>query len=287
MSSRNYQVCWTSKNRGYVVIIAVFALITQQARTARADAGLDEGGTPDSGSVSVNLPNGTPCNDGTQCTSSFCVDGVCCSSACDGQCEACDVPPYPLSGQCMAVQGNPHGPRPPCENVNGSVCGSTSCDGAHVATCTPVVSGALAADGGTVGLCGSECVASTDGGSSSSYFQFGCDGLGQCTRGGAIFPLPIPCGAYICDPDAGACKTSCDSDSDCVNGTVCTTGTDASPPNTCVPPCQVAHDCPPPNFGGGFGGPSCAVGGGDNMWATSICALLAWLAVGRRRTHRR
>ena len=35
------------------------------------------------------LANGQPCTDGTQCGSTFCVDGVCCDSECAGTCEAC------------------------------------------------------------------------------------------------------------------------------------------------------------------------------------------------------
>src|SRR5215468_7265535 len=34
---------------------------------------------------------GQACGMGTQCESGFCIDGVCCDRACDGQCEACDV----------------------------------------------------------------------------------------------------------------------------------------------------------------------------------------------------
>lgn len=32
---------------------------------------------------------GWVCEDGVQCLSGFCVDSVCCKSACDGKCEAC------------------------------------------------------------------------------------------------------------------------------------------------------------------------------------------------------
>ncbi len=39
---------------------------------------------------SCRLVLGEPCNDGPACLSGRCVDGVCCSTACDGLCERCD-----------------------------------------------------------------------------------------------------------------------------------------------------------------------------------------------------
>src|SRR5262245_13048497 len=36
------------------------------------------------------LPLGHPCTLGADCASGSCVDDVCCESACDGTCEACD-----------------------------------------------------------------------------------------------------------------------------------------------------------------------------------------------------
>ncbi len=36
-------------------------------------------------------PNGATCTLANQCASNFCVDGVCCSNACDGTCNACNL----------------------------------------------------------------------------------------------------------------------------------------------------------------------------------------------------
>jgi hypothetical protein len=38
------------------------------------------------------LPDGAGCSAGPDCASTFCVDGVCCNSACDQPGEACDIP---------------------------------------------------------------------------------------------------------------------------------------------------------------------------------------------------
>jgi hypothetical protein len=35
--------------------------------------------------------DGLRCEDGVQCLSGFCVDEVCCNSACDGICDACSA----------------------------------------------------------------------------------------------------------------------------------------------------------------------------------------------------
>lgn len=41
------------------------------------------------GSITVQLPQGSPCTSASQCASGHCVDGVCCNSACAGSCQAC------------------------------------------------------------------------------------------------------------------------------------------------------------------------------------------------------
>src|SRR5207248_851869 len=44
-------------------------------------------------SIAATFSNslGTPCGSNADCGSSVCVDGVCCGTACTGQCEACDI----------------------------------------------------------------------------------------------------------------------------------------------------------------------------------------------------
>src|SRR5262249_50253067 len=60
-------------------------------------------------STSVSTqPPGMPCPRGSQCSSSFCVSGVCCGTACTGDCAVCNVQP----GTCTnATQGAPGSPK--------------------------------------------------------------------------------------------------------------------------------------------------------------------------------
>ncbi len=60
------------------------------------------------------------CATSEECSSGFCVDGVCCERACRGVCKACDVPGS--EGRCTAVTGAPHGVRFGCSECDAGVC---------------------------------------------------------------------------------------------------------------------------------------------------------------------
>ena len=70
------------------------------------------------------LANGDHCNPGDPCGSGHCVDGVCCDTACTGQCQACDLPDaHGKLGTCSTVMsGGVHGTRTACTD-DGSGCG--------------------------------------------------------------------------------------------------------------------------------------------------------------------
>src|SRR5439155_20142256 len=82
----------------------------------------------------VCTPQGGPglaCGGTNQCASGECIDGVCCSTACNGQCQACDVPGS--AGTCTNVIGAPHGARQACAS-DGSPCGGV-CDRSSATAC--------------------------------------------------------------------------------------------------------------------------------------------------------
>jgi MYXO-CTERM domain-containing protein len=51
--------------------------------------------------------DGETCAEGGDCASGFCVDGVCCETACDGQCDKCNEPG--TAGQCRQQSCAPYG----------------------------------------------------------------------------------------------------------------------------------------------------------------------------------
>jgi hypothetical protein len=150
--------------------------------------------------------NGDPCATAEQCQSGLRVDGVCCDRACDGQCEACDVPGS--VGTCTTVpSGQPHGARPAC--AGGGVCQGI-CGGASATAC--VFPGAAT-------TCGAP--ACTDGVATSA---------GACTGAGACAPgATRSCGDYACG--ATDCKTTCAAREDCAPGRACVGGRCVVPPD--------------------------------------------------------
>jgi hypothetical protein len=88
--------------------------------------GADVGGGTDAlncGAGGCNRTIGAACTDGMQCTSSFCVDGVCCMNACIGPCRSCNQPN--LDGMCQAYG---QGADPAGECTGGATCnGAGAC----------------------------------------------------------------------------------------------------------------------------------------------------------------
>ncbi len=136
---------------------------------------------------------GQICQATSDCAAGACVDGVCCESACSGQCQACAE--KGSEGKCVVVSGAPRSSRAACAGV-GTACAG-SCDGVAANKCSyPSASVS----------CGQSC---TNG----SETLRRCDGAGTCAS------KLESCGAYVCA--ANACKTSCADDADCVAGEHC------------------------------------------------------------------
>ncbi len=162
------------------------------------DADCATGNTCEAGHCVAQRPAGMGCTSNAACASGNCVDGVCCNTACNGQCEACDVPGS--LGTCSPVMGAPHGGRRTCGGSG--VCAGT-CDGMNRAACT------FPNDQSMCGMpscsMGVETPVAT------------CDGRGTC-----VTPSPRACGRFACGPSA--CRTSCDTDVECAAGSFCREG---------------------------------------------------------------
>ena len=143
---------------------------------------------------------GEACSAADQCGTGSCVDGVCCDTACDGQCEACDV--AGSVGTCSPVAGPPHGARTACAS-DGSACAG-SCDGSQRTSC--------AYPDGSVTCRAGACA---DGVVTQAA---SCDGAGACPAS-----QQNSCGGFACDGDA--CRTSCSDSSECAEGHTCAGGT--------------------------------------------------------------
>ena len=143
------------------------------------------------------------CACGAECASGFCVDGVCCNSACTETCKSCNTVSAP--GTCSFVAtGDP--PRSPevCPKTAVSTCGlDGTCDGKG--DCRAYVLGSVCQAGSCQG-------ASVGGGRV-------CDGAGSCVAG----PTTI-CAPFGCDAATNACITRCSSDSDCAPNIKCVNG---------------------------------------------------------------
>ncbi|MCC6648804.1 MAG: hypothetical protein IT374_24965 [Polyangiaceae bacterium] len=147
---------------------------------------------------------GAKCQLATDCASGFCVDGVCCNTACDGACRSCvgENTVGGVDGTCDDVVTGKD-PRSACPTKDGDLCGLPG-------TCGPGGECAkFAADGAKCGV--NAC-------DNATAVSARCDGAGTCQK------LTTPCGAYACDTAASACKTKCSLPGDCAAGASCNSG---------------------------------------------------------------
>ncbi|MGZ3416829.1 MAG: hypothetical protein ACXVEE_03130 [Polyangiales bacterium] len=214
-------------------------------------------------------PNGVACTRDEACATGNCVDGTCCESKCDGQCQACDVPGQ--AGKCVAVAGKPHGKRAACA-TDTNACGSKICDGSNTASCagTPAC-GTYGCDKETL-VCKSSCATNADCATGHECKDAACvPSTSKCSADLSQListdGTKADCAPYICRD--GSCLPSCKSSSDCQGGFICD-GT-----QQCVAPA------------GGDSGSSggCAYGGTRPTSAFAVVLALLGLASRRRSTR--
>lgn len=85
--------------------------------------GTGQGAGTQGGGGAGTLPDGATCTDEDLCTSGFCVDGVCCETACDGLCAGCAV-----AGSEGACSPHAEDTDPEAECLQAVCDGAGSCD---------------------------------------------------------------------------------------------------------------------------------------------------------------
>ncbi|MCS6798456.1 MAG: hypothetical protein NZ898_07995, partial [Myxococcota bacterium] len=186
------------------------ALTSDGSRALVGVPGDDVGTNPDQGSAYVfvsGLTDGEPCTSASQCLSGFCVDGVCCESACGGgasdDCQACSTDSGgSRNGRCTALVAavapmvTCRRAAGPCDAAETCTAASSECPEDRFAAAGTMCRAATCADG----------VATSEG---------RCSGLEvSCPEGARM-----ECAPYICGPSA--CRSDCATSADCVSGFEC------------------------------------------------------------------
>jgi hypothetical protein len=190
--------------------------------------------------------NGAACERSTQCTSRFCTDGVCCNSACDGQCAVCAKAfGAATNGVCQTApqgsRGSPEcyffvcdGQQTSCPTTcsSNSQCNSDSfCyQGPNSSFCVPknsnglsCTSAAQCASGKCVdGYC---CDSDCQGSCNACSRALGASENGVCTilaQGSVGLPA---CSPGRCNGTSSDCSLFCVNDADCSGSSWCSNGT--------------------------------------------------------------
>jgi hypothetical protein len=183
-------------------------------------------------SGTCKLKPGQACAAGPECVSGACVDGVCCSTACNQACAVCNATP----GTCTAA---------PKGSSGRGTCGVYACNGAALtcpATCASDVDCAAggycngttcAATQGPGATCARDrqcaggacrdgvcCNSACNGACEACTTAKGASANGTCTTLAAT-TKPAACGGYACSGASSACATTCTSDAGCATGFWC------------------------------------------------------------------
>jgi hypothetical protein len=155
-----------------------------------------EADLPDEPPVDIRKADGLPCGAATECTSGFCVDGVCCEQSCMGTCRTCALPGS--AGTCRPFDVGTD-PADECPDQTAASCGTDgTCDGAG--GCRKYLEGTTCAAPGCSG---------------SMLTTLGtCSAAGMCMK-----PAGAACGNYTCS--GAACRTTCTSSAQCTPPSIC------------------------------------------------------------------
>jgi MYXO-CTERM domain-containing protein len=203
-----------------------------------------------SGDCVVKEVNGAACSANVVCASNNCVDGVCCDTACNGQCDACDGATKGWSGAVNGTcamgpngfAGEPACPGQPCigasadcevicttdtECVNGFYCDSAG-------KCKAQKSQGMACDPKAgLGCLEAGCrICSTNNCVDNVCCDTPCAGAcdecvsqgGKCAFAAKGSPGDPQCAPFTCTGGSDTCPSSCSSDAECVGPSYCDAG---------------------------------------------------------------
>ena len=166
---------------------------------AAGDGGLSDASTD--GYIPTR-PLAAACTGSAECESGFCVDGVCCESACVDVCRSCKL--TDSEGRCSPLPAGVPDPRGGCSQEAAATCGfDGACNGAG--GCRRHPAGTVCRPGACSGVAGERTLPGT------------CDGNGVCSE-----PRAQSCMPYACV--AGECRATCSGPADCAPGSTCTSG---------------------------------------------------------------
>jgi hypothetical protein len=237
-----------------------------------SEAGATETGTD---GPLTGKANGAACTTTAECGSSFCVDGVCCESACSGTCESCALAE---KGKCLPVpdgqdpdkeclpeprpdagSGEPPDGGGPTDDA--SVDGGTD-DGGNVVNVPD--GGLVSHDEPCAGRCNGNRQCKFPGKNVTCGTQFcnsttegaglRCDGKGRCDLQFAT------CNGFVCGVD-GECKKNCTKTEDCDSEHFCKEG-------ACIPKLADGTECSlPTQCASGF----CIIDAAGGVCCNSDC----------------
>ncbi|MGZ3453248.1 MAG: Kelch repeat-containing protein [Polyangiales bacterium] len=191
------------------------------------------------------------CSKASDCATGFCVEGVCCDSACNDRCHSCALLTSP--GKCTL------------EPIGVDL--KQECGPANQCLGTCGSAGECVGSGTGTECARNRCVDSTTGVGPAYCASPG----GKCDIGAVV---PFDCAPYICEPAFGACRSNCVTSTDCARDFVCDVGT-----KTCVA-APAASD----GATGSDGGGGCSTHGPGSKAGAGLLLALALAATARRRS---
>jgi hypothetical protein len=155
---------------------------------AHADAGPDTSDAP--------AANGSACSDPSDCSSGFCVSGVCCDTACNEP-GSCTDGKHTLAATCATGT---------CKRTAPISCAPFGCMGA---------------------TCATRCTTNADCSAGNVCSAGNCLATSVCSADGASVTAPdgtvTSCSPYRCGPSSATCLSLCITDADCADGNKCQT----------------------------------------------------------------